>query len=388
MDYDLIIAGGGLAGASLAKNMAEHGSRVLVLEREKSFRDRIRGEAMHPWGVVQAKALGIFDPLLDSCGHVAHGWKTYFGGKLFVDRDLPTTNPHGVGEFHFYHPAMQETLLELARAAGAEVRRGARVAALDATQKRTEWTQSGETQHASARLIVGADGSRSMVRRLSGFEVNEDPQRLMIAGVMMENTQIPQDSVHQVQGADCMAIFFPQGNARCRAYIGYPLETGELALNGDANKADFIAICLEHGAPETWFDGATLTGPLAQFQGADIWVNHPAMDGVVLIGDAAAKPDPTYGTGLSLTLTDVRTLRDELVANSDWDAAVHSYAEEHDRYYQALHAVESWFTDLLWDQGPKADARRLQIVPKLEKRGAPDIVGLGPESPTDEKAIA
>jgi flavin-dependent dehydrogenase len=50
MDYDLITVGGGLAGAALAKALAERGARVLVLERETRFRDRVRGEAMHPWG--------------------------------------------------------------------------------------------------------------------------------------------------------------------------------------------------------------------------------------------------------------------------------------------------------------------------------------------------
>jgi 2-polyprenyl-6-methoxyphenol hydroxylase-like FAD-dependent oxidoreductase len=388
MHYDLIIAGGGLAGATLAKNMAEHGSSVLVLEREKAFRDRIRGEAMHPWGVAEAKTLGIYDALIASGGHVAQRWKTYLNGELFVDRDLIATSPHASGELHIYHPDMQETLLELARSAGAEVHRGARVSGLDRATGHLEWTHSGQVMQASARLIVGADGSRSMVRRLAGFKVQEDPDRLMIAGVMMENAAVPADSVHHCQGVDGMAIFFPQGNSRCRAYIGYPLETGERALNGEANKADFLALCHQYGVPDAWLDGATLTGPLAQFHGADRWVDQPAVDGVVLIGDAAAKPDPVWGTGLSLTLVDVRTLRDELCASSDWNTAIQRYADQHDRYYQALHAVEAWFSDLSWDQGADADERRLQVFPMLEQPGAPDIVGLGPESPTDERALA
>src|SRR5216117_2740321 len=37
--YDIITVGGGLGGSVLAKAMAEQGKRVLVLEREKQFRD-------------------------------------------------------------------------------------------------------------------------------------------------------------------------------------------------------------------------------------------------------------------------------------------------------------------------------------------------------------
>lgn len=49
-EYDIITVGGGLGGATLAKVMAENGARVLVLERERQFKDRIRGEGTFPWG--------------------------------------------------------------------------------------------------------------------------------------------------------------------------------------------------------------------------------------------------------------------------------------------------------------------------------------------------
>jgi menaquinone-9 beta-reductase len=46
--YDLITIGGGLAGSTLAGAMAERGFRVLVLERDTHFKDRIRGEGLLP----------------------------------------------------------------------------------------------------------------------------------------------------------------------------------------------------------------------------------------------------------------------------------------------------------------------------------------------------
>jgi flavin-dependent dehydrogenase len=57
--YDIITVGGGLGGAALAKSMAEHGARVLVVEREKHFKDRIRGELMAPWGTLAATSLAV-----------------------------------------------------------------------------------------------------------------------------------------------------------------------------------------------------------------------------------------------------------------------------------------------------------------------------------------
>lgn len=46
--YDLIVVGGGLGGATLAKCLAEKGARVLVLERQEEFKDRVRGELVPP----------------------------------------------------------------------------------------------------------------------------------------------------------------------------------------------------------------------------------------------------------------------------------------------------------------------------------------------------
>jgi flavin-dependent dehydrogenase len=59
-DYDVITIGGGLGGSALAKVFAEHGIRVLVVERESHFTDRIRGEWITPWGAAEAQRIGIY----------------------------------------------------------------------------------------------------------------------------------------------------------------------------------------------------------------------------------------------------------------------------------------------------------------------------------------
>jgi flavin-dependent dehydrogenase len=47
--YDIVTAGGGLGGATVAAVMARAGARVLVVERETRFQDRVRGEILEPW---------------------------------------------------------------------------------------------------------------------------------------------------------------------------------------------------------------------------------------------------------------------------------------------------------------------------------------------------
>src|SRR5690242_10340623 len=67
VDYDVIIVGGGLAGSSLAIALAPVGARILIVEHQDPFRDRIRGEVLMPWGSLEAKRLGIYDLLLKNC---------------------------------------------------------------------------------------------------------------------------------------------------------------------------------------------------------------------------------------------------------------------------------------------------------------------------------
>ena len=81
-DYDLIIAGGGLAGSALGIVMARAGYRVLVVERELKFRDRIRGEVVLAWGSREAKRLGLYDDLTASGALEAPFWSYFVSGAF------------------------------------------------------------------------------------------------------------------------------------------------------------------------------------------------------------------------------------------------------------------------------------------------------------------
>src|SRR5690242_488697 len=129
--YDIAIVGGGLAGSALAKSMAEKGFRVIVLEREQEFRDRVRGEQMACWGVAEARDMGVYEILLNSgCGQEVRFWETHLGPATLGRRDFLTSTPQGLPQFMFYHPGMQGLLASAAQASGAEYRKGIEVCGL------------------------------------------------------------------------------------------------------------------------------------------------------------------------------------------------------------------------------------------------------------------
>jgi menaquinone-9 beta-reductase len=389
--FDLITVGGGLAGAALARSLAEKGACVLVLEREEKFRDRVRGEMMTPWGVAEAEKLGIAGALRAGCGHALPRVDTLLGTSLVAHRDCAATTPQGLACLSFCHPEMQETLLALAANAGAEVRRGARVQEVrPGTSPSVVVESDGRTEEIRARMVLGADGRSSIACKCAGFSVQRDADRNMLAGVLLENSSAPEDTGVVVidVNAGRIAAVFPQGKGRARAYYGYHCDSRP-RLQGDADFADFIESCKRTGADSGLYDGARMAGPLASFPGSDTDVKHPYRDGIALVGDAAAVSDPCWGQGLSMTLRDARVLRDYLLANEDWNAAGHAYANEHDRYCAAVHTVTGWYTEFYLTTGPEAVARRARALPLIaqDPTRQPDLPFSGPEAaPVDDHA--
>jgi menaquinone-9 beta-reductase len=387
--HDLIIVGGGIAGSTLAMVMARSGASVLVLEREERFRDRIRGEAIHAWGTVDARTLGIYDLLLDRCGHELDFIKSYSNGALEVERDLATTTPSCGNELTFFHPSMQETLIEAARDAGAEVWRGAVVTEVCPGNPPGVTVRHDGTVHSlTGRLVAGADGRRSKVRSWGGFTTQRDANTLLIAGVVVSGLPGDHRSLHKFSrpGTAWNTQFFALGNGKFRCYFPTGDRQRHAQIGGKAGVARLIEYALDSCVPMSWIEAMQIDGPLASFEGASWWVEHPYRDGVVLVGDAAAAPDPCFGNGLSVALRDVRVLTGSLAEHENWDHAAQSYAAEHDAYFAALHTIESWATEAYFSVTPEKQAVRDHARAALTRGDAPDIVGRGPDQPTDETA--
>jgi 2-polyprenyl-6-methoxyphenol hydroxylase-like FAD-dependent oxidoreductase len=391
MARDAIIVGGGLAGSALAEQLAKAGRDVLVFERETEFKDRVRGENMLPWGVAAAKRLGIFDDLIAAGGNPANTWMTYAMGDPSPPRDLRATTPGGDTMLNMFHPDIQNVVTTRAINAGATIVRGTTVLSLTAgagESPSVTYESEGRLLSESARIVVGADGRNSQMRIWGGFEVHRDPKFFTIAGTLIEGTDVPHDGAYLCMGPGFASFWAPLGQRKSRTYFVYPTVTGKRRLTGTERVADFLQAVQSVGTPASWTEGAQSIGPLAEFDGADRWVESPAKNGVVLIGDAAASSDPSWGSGLSLTLADIEHLAGQLTSNTDWNAAISDYARQHDQYYGALHRIHSWMRELIWTPGPEADARRHRVFSRMfqDPTGFPDGVGLGPFGPSDENA--
>lgn len=375
-EHDVIIVGGGIAGSALATVLARKGLRVLVLERERQFRDRVRGEWLAPWGVEIADALKL-RPVLRDAG--AHPLPTLAGRS---GKARPVQSPAGEVPLSFSHPRVQEAMIDAAAAAGAICVRGARVTSVrSGPHPRVAYSLDGHERTAHGRLIVGADGRQSLVRSALGSIPRVHRTARMLSGVRLGGLSgDPSIGYFVVRGdAGGLVSLFPQGDGYGRAYVFDPA-AGESAFRGRDGLTRFLRASVALGVPGAVFEHAFAAGPLASFVADDSWVDHPAGGSLALIGDAAGISDPTWGMGMALALHDVGTLSRNLLTSADWDAALERYAADHDRYFGTIITGENWQSDLQLTAGADAERRRQHALRlwSLDPSRALDLPGRGP----------
>jgi 2-polyprenyl-6-methoxyphenol hydroxylase-like FAD-dependent oxidoreductase len=204
--------------------------------------------------------------------------------------------------------------IERAADAGAVVRRGVTDVRITAdTKPAVSYRHQGETHEAKCRLIVGADGRGSQVRRQAGIELHRDPTHHLFGGLLVEDAEgWPADL--QVIGTedDVHFLVFPQGRGRARLYLGYSTEQPRRFAGPGGPQAFLDAFRLSSVPGSEHLAGATAAGPCNSYPNEDTWTDAICAPGVVLLGDAAGSNDPIIGQGLSITLRDVGLIRDAL----------------------------------------------------------------------------
>jgi flavin-dependent dehydrogenase len=177
MEYDVIIAGGSLAGTATATMLLqrEPDLRILVLEKSPRFTRRVGEATVEVSGYFLGRVLGLTRHLND-CHIVKQGMRFWFSNEQ--THSMEDAGEIG-GRFQARLPAYQvdrsvldEELLGRVMAAGAEVRRPANVRAIrleDGGCQRVTYEYDGHTETATARWVVDASGVAALLARQEGW---------------------------------------------------------------------------------------------------------------------------------------------------------------------------------------------------------------------------
>jgi 2-polyprenyl-6-methoxyphenol hydroxylase-like FAD-dependent oxidoreductase len=364
---DFVLIGSGIAGSALARALASAGRRVLVLERETEYRDRVRGECIQPWGVLEAQALDIESILLGAGGHYTRRSVSYDDVFTPAEAEQRTVRTDRIargcaGVLDVGHPQACAALSAAAEAAGATVLRGVKNVRVRAGRSpAVTFVHAGIEHDVPCGLVVGADGRNSTVREQLGLALEETEVRVVGAGLLVRNAgDWPDDLSTFCSDTDRYTFVLPRADGIVRLYVLWSADD-RTRFAGDAGTRRFLECfdskSLPHGPALARAEPA---GPCATHPMNDSHVDEPMLDGAVLMGDAAGWNDPIIGQGISIALRDARILRDILLGSDgppSRDALV-PYAEERRERLRRLRFAAQCFSNIRCTFGTEGRARR------------------------------
>jgi geranylgeranyl reductase family protein len=307
--WDVVVVGAGPAGATTALLLARAGASVLLVDRARFPRDKACSEYLSPATTEILERLG--GDILDAVEGAAHA-------KLFGMKVVAPCGAAMCGRFRGgprpYSFALPRTTFDTILVAAA-ARAGAHVSEAT-TVENLVWERgavagvvarscNGQRVTCNARIVVGADGLRSVVARRLGLVRSSAPRRVAFAAHVADVAGI--DGVGELHVSERGYVGLgPIGGGITTVALVLPLTTvrGWGRREGRDLRTGFFAELERFPGLAGRFDPRRLardvlaTGPFAQ------WSRTAAAPGggALLVGDAADFFDPFTGQGIHSAL--------------------------------------------------------------------------------------
>ncbi len=302
LEFDVVVAGGGPAGSSLAALLRSAGLAVAVCDAARFPRHKVCGEYVPPAALPILAGLDVLDDVLRlrPRRHVGMAVISPDGTKV-----LGRYGGDARGLSLRRHD-LDRVLLDGARRRGAVVFEGTRVVELDRLPRggfEVTVRRDGATFLLRARVLVGADGRNSFVARRLGLRRPEPRHRKWAVMAHFFGVATPDDHGEMIVTpyGYCGVNPLPGGLANVCVVV----DRGGLrrASPGGEGLADFLRERIDsHPLTRARMAGASIaagpwaTGPLACRSAGSV------DDCALLVGDAAGFYDPFTGEGIGMAL--------------------------------------------------------------------------------------
>jgi 2-polyprenyl-6-methoxyphenol hydroxylase-like FAD-dependent oxidoreductase len=332
---DVLVAGAGTTGLTLALQAHDHGARVRVIERRPEPGRPSRALIMHPRTLEVLRPLGVTDAIL-ARANTAPEVRLHLGRRVVparLDRlDMPDTAfPH----LTLVRQADVEAVLTGALTArGIEVERG--VTLIDARDegdgvRATLRSEDGSTQ-VDAAFLAGCDGPGSVVREAAGVAWEGDTYAVEVVLADLElGGDLEAGRAHAVVGREGLLLLFPLGERApwrllaTRRARGAPLPFGQPGPPVPA--AELQALLDAAGLGARIFELAWSARYPLQHRVAARY----RQGSLFLAGDAAHAWSPATGQGMNVGIGDAANLGWKLAfapSAAEPEALLASYEEE------------------------------------------------------------
>ncbi|GIE76567.1 FAD-dependent oxidoreductase [Actinoplanes philippinensis] len=367
MDFDVIIAGCGPAGAMLAAELRLHDVSVLVLERDTEPFSPARIVSLQIRSIELMAMRGLLERLL------AHGRRRP-AGAYFAAIDKPA--PAGFDSAYAYllgipQPVIVRLLEEHVADRGGQVRRGVALTGLDQDDDGVTVETSGG-ERLRTRWLVGCDGARSAVRKLLGVGFPGEPARNETLMGEMAVAEIPAGV------ADRRFMVRPSADGLHRVIVP---GVGVVDRTEPPTLDDFRRALRAITGSDL---GVHSPRWLSSFGDATRLADRYRVGRVLLAGDAAHIHPPIGGQGLNLGVQDAVNLGWKLAAQvRGWapDGLLDTYQAERRPVAEDVLDLTRAQTALLADEpGPRAALRlfaELMDVEEVNRRLIERTSGIG-----------
>lgn len=375
---DVLVVGAGPAGSATALRLARRHRRVVVLDRAAFPRDKACSEYLSPETVRHLDALGVLatlDAHRSAAPLVGTNVTAAYGAALtgrFVAAGGTPFRPTGIS---LPRRVLDVTLLDAARAAGAEVRERSTVTDLQANRDGTTTLQlrndSGDAREITARVVVGADGLGSVVARRTGLRRQGWLKRMAFVAHVADVPGLGAAADMHVGRVGYVGLN-PMGDGVTNVALVVPARAA-LQARGDA--AGFFFDRLESfPGVRGRVDRSRLVREVMVTGPFDAMSRRSVADGVLLVGDAADFFDPFTGEGICAALAGAELAAGVLDEALQGDAPLTAARLRQYRTLRRQRFLGKWMVERLIGYSMLAPAIFDRAVGRLDRRGMADTL--------------
>jgi len=354
-DIDVLIAGGGVAGSAAAAALSQVGLRILIIEPDAAQGRRLAGELIHPPGIEGLCQLGLLSDR-SMPGSPVKGFAIFPADKDDPASSITLRYGERPGIRHLgraiEHRILKNHLLEtVQRFPGVTVWLGARVIWIEGNPNGpftavVRWND-GEMR-IRPRLILGADGPMSRVRKMIGIS-HETRRYSGMMGIEVEDTHLPNSGYGNIfLNSAGVAYAYAIGEGRARVMF-------EILKGADSNESIKTHLSLFPSLFRLDIERAlAMSKPLAAANFC-IVPSASTQGNAALVGDARGCCHPLTASGITAAVKDALILRDALrEMNLDVTAALHRYSRRCGRLELTRRTLAEELREAFLAQTPEA----------------------------------